>query len=133
MLTRLVSHRELHAMTPSLLAVERQLSLAFAPLDKRAMGLACGIVMALALSAATGFCLLMDPEHRFPLDSLSAYFVGYRVSLPGLLIGASWMFFSGFIWGWFLAFCRNLVLALWIIVIRVRADVDASRNVLEHI
>ena len=49
------------------------------------------------------------------------------------LIGGAWMFFIGFVWGWFLAFCRNLVLAIWLISVHVRADVAASRVFLDHI
>lgn len=113
--------------------LERHVALAFAPLDKRAMGLAFGIALALALSVVTGIALAIDPDHRFPLELLAEYFVGYRRSVSGLAIGAAWMFATGFVWGWFFAFCRNLVLALWILMIRVRADVDASRTFLDHI
>jgi formate hydrogenlyase subunit 3/multisubunit Na+/H+ antiporter MnhD subunit len=120
-------------MTSAPPALERRLALAFAPLDKRAMGLALGIVLALALSIITGLSLIVDRGQQFPLALLGEYFVGYRVSLAGLPIGALWMFVTGFVWGWFLAFCRNLVLAIWILVVRVRADVDASRTFLDHI
>jgi hypothetical protein len=90
-------------------------------------------VLAFILAAVTGLSLALDQQQRVPLTLLSEYFVGYEVSLPGALVGAVWMFFTGFVWGWFLAFSRNLVLATWLIVMNVRADVDASRSFLDHI
>jgi len=59
------------------------LALAFAPLDKRAMGLAFGVVFAFALAVVTAVSMAVDPDQRFPLRLLSEYFVGYAVSLPG--------------------------------------------------
>ncbi len=120
-------------MTTRPTALQRQLVLAFAPLDKRAFGLALGIVLGLAISALTVVSLLVDPRQQFPLALLREYFVGYEVSVRGALIGGAWMFFIGFVWGWFLAFCRNLVLAIWLISVHVRADVAASRVFLDHI
>ena len=113
--------------------LQRQLALTFAPLDKRAFGLAAGVVLALALASLTVASLLVDPRQQFPLALLREYLVGYEVSIRGAGIGAAWMFFIGFVWGWFLAFCRNLVLAIWLISVNVRADVEASRIFLDHI
>jgi len=119
-------------MTSSTLR-KRPLALAFAPLDKRAMGLAFGMVLAVVLAVVTGLSLVIDPQQRLPLNLLSEYLVGYRVSLPGIVVGTAWMLFVGFIWGWFLAWCRNLVLAIWLVAAHVRADVEASRSFLDHI
>lgn len=107
--------------------------LAFAPLDKRAFGLAIGSVLALALALLTLASLLIDAQHRFPLLLLREYLVGYEISFRGAGIGAAWMFFIGFVWGWFLAFSRNLVLAIWLISVNVRVDIEASRTFLDHI
>lgn len=111
----------------------RQLALVFAPLDKRAFGLAVGVVLAIALPSLTIVSLFVDPHQQFPLALLREYLLGYAVTVCGAMIGAAWMFFIGFVWGWFLAFCRNLVLAIWLIAIHVRADVAASRTFLDHI
>lgn len=120
-------------MTSRPTSLDRQLVLAFAPLDKRALGLALGIVLALAVAMLTIASPLVDPQREFPLTLLREFFIGYDVSLRGAAIGAAWMFFIGFIWGWFLAFCRNLVLATWLLTLRVRDDVEASRTFLDHI
>lgn len=119
-------------MTPSQ-TLDQQLAHVFAPLDKRALGLALGIVTALVLAFVTIISFVVDPQQRFPLALLNQFFFGYEVSLGGAFIGAAWGFVTGFFWGWFLAFTRNLVLAVWLMTVRVRADLAASRTFLDHI
>ncbi len=113
--------------------LDPELALVFAPLDKRAMGLALGVLGGALLGGATLLSLLVDPQRTFPLYLLSQIFPGYEVSARGALIGAGWACFTGFVWGWFLAFMRNLVMAAWLLGVRVRADLTASRSLLDHI
>lgn len=112
---------------------ERQLLLAFAPIHKRALGIATGTAVALLMALLTIIALLHDPQGRFPLHLLSAYFAGYDVSWRGVLVGAGWGFGVGFIAGWFVAFCRNLAVAISIFAIRTRAEVAQTRDFLDHI
>ena len=49
------------------------------------------------------------------------------------LIGLLWGFATGFVMGWFVAFCRNLVVAASIFWIRTRAELSANRDFLDHI
>lgn len=114
-------------------AVERQLALAFAPLDKRALGLAFGTASAALLFGITLLAMIVDPQHNFPIGLLNQYFYGYDVSVIGALVGAAWGFVTGFFWGWFAAFARNLVLAFWLMTLRIRSDFDSSRDFLDHI
>lgn len=115
------------------LELESTLAHVFAPLDKRALGLAFGLVCAMLIGAVTIVSMVIDPDGRFPLGLLSEFFYGYSVSVSGALIGAAWAFATGFVWGWFLAICRNFVLALWLMVVRVRSDLSATREFLDHI
>jgi hypothetical protein len=39
----------------------------------------------------------------------------------------------GFVAGWFFAFCRNLVLAFSVFLIRARAELNQTRDFLDHI
>jgi hypothetical protein len=55
------------------------------------------------------------------------------VSWPGVVIGAAWGFVVAFVAGWFAAFCRNLALAISAFVIRTRAEIEATREFLDHI
>lgn len=120
-------------MTRHATALDHDLALVFAPLDKRALGLSLGVLLAILTGLLTVLSMSLDPDGRVPLALLREFFWGYEVSLRGAFIGAAWAFFTGFVWGWFLAFTRNLILAIWLIAVRVRADVSASRTFLDHI
>ena len=111
----------------------RAAMLLFAPLDKRALGIAVGVACAVLVFAITAIQILVDPRPAIDLNLLSHYFAGYSVSWPGALIGAAWAFAVGFCGGWFTAFTRNLVLALSLFFLRSKAELDASRDFLDHI
>lgn len=113
--------------------VVRDLVLAFAPLHKAALGVALGLAAAVALFGITAMHLVMRPQRGLDLSLLSQYFAGYEVSWAGALIGAAWGFFVGFVAGWFTAFTRNLVVAIWLLIVRARADMEATRDFLDHI
>jgi hypothetical protein len=113
--------------------LERALARALAPFDRRALGIAVGTTCALGIAGLTVASMLVDTEGRFPLNLLANYFRGYRVSWLGAGVGALWAFVAGFCGGWFLAFARNLIVTLWIMKVRIAADVKSSREVLDHI
>jgi hypothetical protein len=113
--------------------IEQQLALAFLPFDKRALGIAFGAASALLFAAVTALSLTLDPAGRFPLGLLREFFAYYSVSWMGAFVGAGWGFVVGFCWGWFFAFTRNLVLAFWLMVVRIRADISTSRDLLDHL
>lgn len=106
---------------------------AFAPLHKRAFGVATGVAGALLMVGLTVAGMYMPGGREFPLELLGQYFQGYSVSWPGLFIGAFWGFAVSFVGGWFAAFCRNLSLAVVAFVIRTRAELDSTREFLDHI
>lgn len=120
-------------MASSSSSLERTLSHVFAPLDKRALGIALGAACSLLLAGATTIVLLRDTAREFPLALLRGFFYGYEVTWLGVVTGGIWGFVVGFFWGWFFAFARNLVLAIWLMTVRVRADMEASRSFLDHI
>lgn len=104
----------------------------FAPIDKRAFGLAIGITSALALGLTTAVDMLLA-KPWLGLNLLGNYFAGYSVSWPGALIGAAWAFGVGFVAGWLLAFLRNLSLAISMFLVRTRAELDETSDFLDHI
>jgi hypothetical protein len=114
-------------------SLEPELLLAFAPLHKRAFGVAVGVAVGLAIGLVTIAGLLLDPEGAGHLVLLGQYFAGYDVSWAGAGIGAVWGLFVGFVAGWFVAFARNLAVATWIFVVRTRAEMRATRDFLDHI
>lgn len=108
--------------------------LAFAPLHKRAFGLAIGVASAATLAGATLIYLVRGDENPGPgLWLLQNYLAGYSVSVAGALIGAAWGLFIGFVAGWFFAFCRNFAIAVSVFIFRVRAELNQSRDFLDHI
>jgi len=109
------------------------LRLAFAPLHKRAFGVAVGTAAGLLIAAVTAYSLLFLSPDTIRLELLHAYFFGYRVSWAGILIGGAWGFGVGFVLGWFVAFCRNLVVAVSVFVTRTRAELGQTRDFLDHI
>lgn len=108
--------------------------LAFAPLHKRAFGLAIGTATGLLLMGVTLLHLWRAGPGEGPdLNLLRNYLAGYSVSLTGALIGLLWGGFVGFVAGWFFAFCRNLTLAFSVFLIRARAELNQTRDFLDHI
>lgn len=121
------------ALTADALAEERELMLAFAPLHKAAMGVAFGAVLALLLALLTAVAVRLAPAAHLPLELLDEYFYGYTVSWPGVAVAAFWGGLVGFVAGWFLAFARNLVVAIWMFYVRTRAELEATRDFLDHV
>ena len=118
---------------PEEASLDYALELAFAPLNKRAFGIALGSAGALAMVIVTVAVLVTDRAQQFPLGLLGQYFAGYTVSWPGVLVGAGWGFVVAFVAGWFVAFCRNAALAITAFAIRTRAELTETRDFLDHI
>lgn len=114
-------------------AAARALAPIFASLHKRAFGVAVGTAAGLAVAVLTLVNLTVDPGRRFPLELLGNYLEGYAMSPVGALVGAAWSFAIGFVAGWFVAFTRNLVLTLWLVVARAKLHFAQSRNFLDHL
>jgi len=108
-----------------------ELLLAFAPLHKAAFGAAIGVASGLLVFGVTALTLLRHPPVNIEL--LAVYFRGYSLSWTGALIGGVWAGFAGFVFGWFIAFCRNFVLAVSLFVIRTRAELARTRDFLDHV
>lgn len=111
----------------------RSAALLFAPVDKRAFGAAIGAAAGAGFFAATALVLLLSPNHSLGLTLMSEYFAGYSITWPGAVIGLAWGFAVGFCTGWFVAFTRNLVLAVSLFIIRSRAELGETRDFLDHI
>ncbi len=111
----------------------RQHALAFAPLHKRHFGTAIGAAAAVVVSGWTLLDLLVNPGDPGPVELLAQYFTGYTVSPRGALVGGLWAFFVGWVAGWFVAFCRNFAMAAAVFWVRTKANLQASRDFLDHI
>jgi hypothetical protein len=120
-------------VTPEEAPVISAMLFAFAPLHKRAFGIALGVAGAAVVALLTIAVMLVPGARDFPLDLLEQYFVGYTISWRGAVVGAAWAFGVAFVAGWFAAFCRNLALAISAFVIRTKAELHSTREFLDHI
>ncbi|MBA2291810.1 MAG: hypothetical protein H0W15_05060 [Gemmatimonadales bacterium] len=112
---------------------EPELALLFEPLHKRALGLGVGFAAALVMFLVTAVPLATGTADALPLYLVAQYFNGYSVTWTGALVGAAWAGFVGFVAGWFVAFCRNAVLGVRLVVLRARAEYLQTRDFLDHI
>ena len=112
---------------------DMQLALAFAPIHKRAFGLAVGLASGLVIFTVTAIYLLQMPVEEFRLGLLRQYFYGYRVSWTGAFVGFGWGMLTGFVAGWFVAFTRNFAVAVSVFLIRAKAELLETRDFLDHI
>jgi hypothetical protein len=86
-----------------------------------------------ALFAVTVFHVVLQPEEALDLRLLSHYLAGYSVSWAGAWVGLFWGVLIGFVAGWFVAFIRNLVIAVRVMLIRGTAELSQTRDFLDHI
>jgi hypothetical protein len=112
--------------------IPQPLASVLARVDRRALGVAVGTVLALGVFLLTIDGLLRRPEPSLNLDLLGQYFPGYSVSWTGALAGLGWAFAVGFCAGWLLAFVRNFAVAAWIFVVRSRHELAMTRDLLDH-
>jgi hypothetical protein len=113
--------------------VETLLADAFAPLHRRALGVALGLTAGAGVFLLTAFHIVFQPAGALPLDLLSQYFYGYRVDWMGAGVGAMWAALSGFVAGWLLAFVRNTVVTVWWRTTRMKAELQQTRDFLDHV
>ena len=109
------------------------LSFAFSPIHKSALGVAVGMVSGLAVFGLTVFHVVLHPTEGPNLALLAQYFYGYDVSWRGAFLGLVWGFVSGFVFGWFGAFVRNLTVALQVFRLRTKAQRAQTADFLDHI
>lgn len=111
----------------------REMELAFAPIHKRAFGMAVGLVLGLGLFLITSIALLRGGDPSGLLARIQFMVPLYEVSWTGAILGSLSAAFAFFCAGWFLAFSRNVVLAVSIWVLRTRAELGQTRDFLDHI
>lgn len=114
-------------------SIANPLLLAFAPIHRRAMGTAAGVVLGGFLSMLTLVAVLRGGVAADGLGLLSQFFGGYSVSWLGVLVGFLWGFGLGFIAGWSMALFRNAMVWMWLTAIRSRAEMNEYSDFLDHL
>jgi hypothetical protein len=123
----LVGGKEQVSLSPILLP--------FAPMLKRAMGVACGLVLGGLIWLATATVVLrFGRAPVWPnLGLLSQFFWGYRVTWLGSFIGLAWGFAIGYVFGWSFAALHNVTFRLWLALVRLRAEKEQYSNLLDRL
>lgn len=106
---------------------------AFAPLHRIALGVALGVVLGVLIFLMTLNAVLRG---GFPVPNLwllREFFFGYTVTFGGAFVGLAWGFVVGFFLGWGFALLRNLVMWIWLTVIRSRAEMEQYGDFLDHL
>jgi len=94
------------------LTTEQKLFSGVLLLNAKVVGLAFGIILALGIFVATNWLIIKGGDRVGPhLILLSQYFIGYRVTFVGSLIGAAYGFTLGTICGALMGWIYNKIVA----------------------
>ncbi len=104
--------------------IDETFARAFMKIDPVAFGISLGTVSGLMLFIVTLYVSLNQIEELYGyLYLLNEYFPGYDVNLVGSLLGLLYGFVLGFVIGWGIVSLRNLVVRIYISIIRRRAEI----------
>lgn len=113
--------------------VQNILMRAFARIDKLGFATAVGSVAAVLFFLMQMIFILRGEYHATQnLQLLSQFFIGYTVSFKGALIGAAYMFWWIFLFGWLFAYLRNLFLAFYVYRIKRRTEMLTFMDFIDH-
>lgn len=104
----------------------------FARMDKVAFATALGAVLGLLIFLVTIWPVVWGDEILRPTLWLFAqYFVGYTVTVKGAFVALGYTFFWGFLFGWLLAYLRNLSIGFYIYRVKRKAEGLLLRDFLD--
>ena len=108
--------------------------LAFAPIHRTALGLASGVILGGIIFLMTAILLIKGgPRVGADLMLLGQYTFGYTVTWMGSLIGLAWGFAVGFLIGWSFALIHNIVVWMWLTLVRSHAEMEEYGDLLDHL
>lgn len=114
-------------------AIQGVMADVFLKIDRRAFGLAWGVVGGLLLFLATAVLVVQNgPNVGQNLSLLRNYLPGYTVTWAGSLLGLLYGFLLGFAAGWLTAFIRNATLFLITAAIHRGSERQTLRRILEY-
>jgi membrane protease YdiL (CAAX protease family) len=112
---------------------EKLIVQSLARLDGIALGISLGTLFGLAIFFATNILIIKGGEVVGPnLALLNQYFIGYEISFAGSLIGLLYGFVSGFILGWLIAFLRNIIVTLYLHILKVKSSMSAVNDYIDN-
>ena len=104
-----------------------------AKIDGLALGVSLGTLFGLGIFLATNILILKGGDIIGPnLALLSQYFVGFEVTFAGSLIGLLYGFIAGFAMGWLIAFLRNIVVTIYVHLLRLKGSMSAVNDYIDN-
>ena len=104
-----------------------------ARLDGVALGVALGTLFGLIIFLATNILILKGGSEIGPnLALLSQYFIGYEVTFGGSLIGLAYGLLAGFIFGWLIASLRNIIVAIYLHLLKIKRNISAVNEYIDN-
>ena len=104
-----------------------------AKLDGKALGIAIGLLFGLGVFAATNFLIFKGGDVLGPnLALLGQFFIGYDVTFAGSLIGLVYGLITGFVMGWLIAMIRNLVVTVYMHIVRLKGSMSAVNDYIDN-
>lgn len=106
---------------------------ALAKLHPTALGVAVGSLAGGSIFAATAFLLVKGGDRAgLTLGLLGQYFVGYRVTWVGGVVGLLYGFVFGFVFGWLVAFLRNLFVSIYAHAVKFKVGLSSASEFMDH-
>ena len=104
-----------------------------AKLDAIALGIAVGCQFGLVILLATNFLIYKGGDEIGPnLALLSHYFIGYEVTTSGSVVGCIYGFILGFVTGSMIAFLRNVIVTVYMNLIKFKSRVSAFNDFIDN-
>ncbi len=126
-------HEEERKETSKELIPDETIIQAFAKMDKLAFASAVGVVNGLCIFIATLLLVIKGGDAvGTNLQLLSQYFEGYTVSVKGAFVGFAYCFGGGFLFGWLVAYLRNVSLAFYIYRVKKKTEMLSFGDFLDH-
>lgn len=115
-------------------ATDKLIIQSLAKLDETALGISIGVLFGLMIFLATNLLILKGGDVVGPnLALISQYFIGYKVTFVGSLLGFLYAFVSGFIIGWLAAFLRNSAIKLYLQFLKFKNSMSAVNEYFDHL
>jgi hypothetical protein len=104
-----------------------------AKIDGLALGVSLGTLFGIGIFLATNVLILIGGDVIGPnLALLSQYFVGFEVTFTGSIIGLLYGFIAGFVTGWLVAFLRNIVVTIYVHLLRLKGSMSAVNDYIDN-
>ena len=112
---------------------EKLIIQSLAKLDVVALGVAVGCACGLIILLATNFLIYKGGDEIGPnLALLSHYFIGYEVTVRGSFVGLIYGFIFGFVTGSLIAFLRNVIVTVYMNLIKFKGSVSAFNDFIDN-